>query len=158
MMQQPVCTGKFEKGGGFHYHRAEQMGKEIEIAVALGTDPALLIASVSALPEGFDEVMFASFLRGDRIPMTRGKNIGIQVPASAEFILEGVVPAKRAADGRAIRRSLRPLFQCRAISCFPPADRSRIERILSIRQPLSVFRRWKINIWEMRLSKFSALW
>jgi 4-hydroxy-3-polyprenylbenzoate decarboxylase len=83
---------QIQKGGGFHYHHAEQLGKTIEIAVALGTDPALLIASVSALPEGFDEVMFASFLRGDRIPMTRGKNIGIQVPANAEFILEGVVP------------------------------------------------------------------
>jgi 4-hydroxy-3-polyprenylbenzoate decarboxylase len=83
---------QIQKGGGFHYHRTEQMGKDIEIAVALGTDPALLIASLSALPEGFDEVMFASFLRGDRIPMTCGKNISIQVPASAEFILEGVVP------------------------------------------------------------------
>jgi UbiD family decarboxylase len=83
---------QIEKGGGFHYHRAEQLGRELEVAVALGTDPALLLASVSALPEGFDEVMFASFLRGDKIPMTRGKNITIQVPASAEFILEGVVP------------------------------------------------------------------
>jgi 4-hydroxy-3-polyprenylbenzoate decarboxylase len=51
-----------------------------------------LTASLSALPEGIDEVMFASFLRGEKIPMTRGKNITIQVPASAEFILEGVVP------------------------------------------------------------------
>ena len=84
---------QIQKGGGFHYHRAEQLGKDIEIAVALGTDPAVLFAAVSALPEGIDELMFASFLRGDRIPVTRGKNIGIQVPAHAEFILEGVVPS-----------------------------------------------------------------
>ncbi|MGD1045769.1 MAG: UbiD family decarboxylase [Bacteroidota bacterium] len=91
---------QIQKGGGFHYHRAEQLGKEIEVAVALGTDPALLFASVSALPEGFDEVMFASFLRGDRIPMTRGKNINVQVPAGAEFILEGVVsPNERRMEG-----------------------------------------------------------
>jgi UbiD family decarboxylase len=83
---------QIQKGGGFHYHHTEQLGKEIEIAVALGTDPALLFASVSALPEGFDEVLFASFLRGDPISMTRGKKVGIQVPANAEFILEGVVP------------------------------------------------------------------
>ncbi|MCX6121535.1 MAG: UbiD family decarboxylase [Ignavibacteriales bacterium] len=83
---------QIQKGGGFHYHHAEQLGKDIEVAVALGTDPALLFASISALPEGFDEVMFASFLRGDRIPMTRGKNISIHVPANAEFILEGIVP------------------------------------------------------------------
>jgi 4-hydroxybenzoate decarboxylase subunit C len=91
---------QIQKGGGFHYHRAEQLGRELEIAVALGTDPALMLASISALPEGMDEVQFASFLRGDRIPMVRGKNIGIQVPANAEFILEGVVqPAERRLEG-----------------------------------------------------------
>lgn len=91
---------QIQKGGGFHYHHAEQLGKEIEIAVALGTDPALLFAAVSALPEGIDELLFASFLRGDRIPITRGKNIGIQVPANAEFILEGVVlPNERRMEG-----------------------------------------------------------
>jgi 4-hydroxy-3-polyprenylbenzoate decarboxylase len=91
---------QIQKGGGFHYHRAEQLGKEIEIAVALGTDPAVLFAAVSALPEGIDELMFASFLRGERIPITRGKNIGIQVPAQAEFILEGVVhPNERRMEG-----------------------------------------------------------
>jgi 4-hydroxy-3-polyprenylbenzoate decarboxylase len=59
-----------------------------------------LFAAVSALPEGIDELMFASFLRGDRIPITRGKNIGIQVPANAEFILEGVVlPNERRMEG-----------------------------------------------------------
>jgi len=86
---------QIQKGGGFHYHRAEQLGKELEVAVALGTDPALLLATVSALPEGMDEVMFASFLRGERIPMTRGKNISIQLPANAEFILEGIVPPNK---------------------------------------------------------------
>jgi 4-hydroxybenzoate decarboxylase subunit C len=91
---------QIQKGGGFHYHRAEQLEREFEIAVALGTDPALLFASVSALPEGFDEVVFASFLRGDRIPMTRGKSIAVQVPANAEFIMEGVVPpAERRKEG-----------------------------------------------------------
>jgi UbiD family decarboxylase len=91
---------QIQKGGGFHYHRAEQLGKELEVAVALGTDPALLLATVSALPEGMDEVMFASFLRGEHIPMTRGKKISIQVPANAEFILEGIVPPnKRRMEG-----------------------------------------------------------
>ncbi len=91
---------QIEKGGGFHYHHAEQLGKDLEIAVALGTDPALLLASISALPEGIDEVMFASFLRGERIPMARGENMHIQVPANAEFILEGIVhPKERRMEG-----------------------------------------------------------
>ncbi len=83
---------QIQKGGGFHYHRAQKFKKEFEVAVALGTNPLLLFASISALPEGIDEVMFASFLGGERIPMVRGKKIGIHVPANAEFILEGTVP------------------------------------------------------------------
>ncbi|MEE9225209.1 MAG: UbiD family decarboxylase [Bacteroidota bacterium] len=86
---------QIQKGGGFHYFQAEKLGKPLEVAVALGTDPALLIATVAALPEGMDEVMFASFLRGKRIPMTRGQFISIDVPANAEFVLEGIVPPKK---------------------------------------------------------------
>ena len=84
---------QIQKGGGFHYHRAEQLGRDLEVAVALGTDPALLLASVSALPEGIDEVAFASFLRGAPVPLARGKSISTAIPANAEFVLEGIVPA-----------------------------------------------------------------
>lgn len=85
---------QIERGGGVHYFRAEQLGRDLEVAVALGTDPALLLATIAALPEGIDEVMFAAFLRGYAVPMVRGKSISIAVPANAEFVLEGVVPPK----------------------------------------------------------------
>ncbi len=82
---------QIQKGGGFHYYQAKKLGKEFEIAVALGTDPALLLATIAALPEGIDEVMFSGFLRGKRTRMVQGKTISIKVPADAEFILEGTV-------------------------------------------------------------------
>ena len=82
---------QIQKGGGFHYYQARKLGREFEIAVALGTDPALLLATVAALPEGIDEVMFSGFLRGKRTRMVRGKSVSIKVPADAEFILEGTV-------------------------------------------------------------------
>ncbi|ODS34242.1 MAG: hypothetical protein SCARUB_00616 [Candidatus Scalindua rubra] len=82
---------QIQKGGGFHYYQAKKLGKEFEIAVALGTDPALLLATVAALPEGIDEVMFSGFLRGKRTRMVQGKTVSINVPADAEFILEGTV-------------------------------------------------------------------
>ncbi len=85
---------QIQKGGGFHYHQAEKSGEGLEIAVALGTDPALLLATVAALPEGIDEAMFAGFLRNRRVEFTKGKMISVDVPASAEFILEGIVPHK----------------------------------------------------------------
>jgi 4-hydroxy-3-polyprenylbenzoate decarboxylase len=85
---------QIQKGGGFHYFQSEKMGKDLELAVALGTDPALTISTVAALPEGFDEAMFAGFLQGRRVEFTRGKTVSISVPASAEFVLEGVVPPR----------------------------------------------------------------
>jgi 4-hydroxy-3-polyprenylbenzoate decarboxylase len=83
---------QIQKGGGFHYYQAEKLGKPFELAVALGTDPALLLATIAALPENIDEAMFAGFLRGERTPFVRGKSIAIDVPAHAEFVLEGIVP------------------------------------------------------------------
>ncbi len=85
---------QIQKGGGFHYYQAEKSGSDLELAVALGTEPALLLATVAPLPEGIDEAMFAGFLQNKKVQFTRGKTISIPVPASAEFILEGIVPAK----------------------------------------------------------------
>lgn len=85
---------QIQKGGGFHYFQSEQMGKDLELAVALGTDPALLLATVAPLLEGLDEAMFAGFLRNRRVEFARGKTISLDVPASAEFILEGIVPVR----------------------------------------------------------------
>ena len=83
---------QIQKGGGFHYHRAEQRRQDLEVAVALGTDPALMLASIAALPEGMDEAVFAAFLRGSPTKFAKGTAVSISVPAAAEFVLEGVVP------------------------------------------------------------------
>jgi 4-hydroxybenzoate decarboxylase subunit C len=83
---------QIQKGGGFHYFQAEKLVQPLEVAVAIGTDPAFILATVAALPEGIDEVMFAGFLRNSRTRMTRAKTLSIDVPAEAEFILEGIVP------------------------------------------------------------------
>jgi 4-hydroxy-3-polyprenylbenzoate decarboxylase len=80
------------KGGGYHYHRAEQQNQPLDVAVVVGTDPALLLAAVAPLPEGFDEVAFAGLLRGRATEVTPGRTVDLQVPAHADFILEGQVP------------------------------------------------------------------
>jgi menaquinone biosynthesis decarboxylase len=91
---------QIQKGGGFHYYQADKLNKPFELAVALGTDPAMLLATVAALPEGIDEAMFAGFLRSKRTEIVRGRTISIDVPANAEFILEGVVhPRERRLEG-----------------------------------------------------------
>ncbi len=81
-----------QKGGGFHYYRAEQRGRPLEVAVVLGGDPALMLGAVLPLPEDVDEVAFSGLLRGQATGMVPARTLSMRVPASAEFILEGVVP------------------------------------------------------------------
>jgi len=91
---------QIQKGGGFHYFQAEKLGRPLELAVAIGTDPALLLATIAALPENVDEAMFAGFLRGGRTEFARARSLSIDVPAHAEFILEGTVaPGERRLEG-----------------------------------------------------------
>jgi UbiD family decarboxylase len=81
------------KGGRGHYWEAEQEGKDLEVAVVIGADPILMMSAILPLPEDVDEIAFAGLLRGKGIPMVRANTLSFRVPANAEFILEGVVPA-----------------------------------------------------------------
>jgi len=91
-MYEKNTTGmhwQIERGGSAH--AADARGKILDVAVAIGCDPLMLIASVAPLPEGMDEIAFAGYLRGKPTRMISAKTIGIDVPATAEFILEGTV-------------------------------------------------------------------
>jgi len=91
---------QIQKGGGFHYQNAEKMGQPLEMAVAVGGDPSLILAAIMPLPEGLDEVAFSGIVRGQRTPMVRAKSIDMKVPAQAEFIFEGVLrPGVRRLEG-----------------------------------------------------------
>ncbi|MGH9399008.1 MAG: UbiD family decarboxylase [Thermoanaerobaculia bacterium] len=80
------------KGGRGHHFEAERRGIELPAAVVLGGDPVLMLSAIFPLPEGFDELAVAGFIRGAPTPMVRARSIGLNVPASAEFVLEGHVP------------------------------------------------------------------
>ena len=80
------------KGGAAHFHEAKKLGKDLEVAVVLGGDPKMIFSAIAPLPEGMDELAFASYLRGKPKPMVPGKSISLSVPANAEFVIEGVVP------------------------------------------------------------------
>jgi 4-hydroxy-3-polyprenylbenzoate decarboxylase len=86
------------KGGGFHYHRAERRDRPLEVAVAIGADPCTLLSAVAPLPEGIDELAFAGFLRGAPTRLARARTLSIDVPADAEFVLEGIVPPRERRD------------------------------------------------------------
>jgi 4-hydroxy-3-polyprenylbenzoate decarboxylase len=72
----------------------------IHIAIALGGDPALIYAASAPLPPGVDEVVFAGWLRGSGVEMVKCRTVDLEVPAQAEFVLEGWVdPAERRVEG-----------------------------------------------------------
>ncbi len=89
---QILMHWQIQKGGGFHYWKAEQQGKALAASVAIGADPILYIAAVAPLPEGIDEVAFAGFLRNARVPLAHGKATNTVAPADAEIVIEGIVP------------------------------------------------------------------
>ena len=82
---------QIQKGGAFHADEASRRQEPMPVAVVCGTDPCLLLAAVSPLPEGMDEVSFSGFLRGKRTAVRRLGSGPLEVPANAEFILEGTV-------------------------------------------------------------------
>jgi 4-hydroxy-3-polyprenylbenzoate decarboxylase len=66
-------------------------GGRMEVAVALGLDPVTAYAASAPLPKHIDELMFAGFLRGAAVDVVRGVTVELEVPASAEIVLEGYV-------------------------------------------------------------------
>ncbi len=80
------------KGGAAHYDEAEKAGRDLEAAIVLGGDPALIFSAIAPLPEGVDEIAFSGYLRRRAVRMTKAKNLSMNVPADAEIIIEGVVP------------------------------------------------------------------
>jgi 4-hydroxy-3-polyprenylbenzoate decarboxylase len=88
------------KGGAQHYRIAERMGKRLEVAVALGADPALPFAATAPMPEGLDELLLAGFLRRERVELVKCVTVDLEVPASAQIVLEGYVePGERRREG-----------------------------------------------------------
>jgi UbiD family decarboxylase len=80
------------KGGGFHHAEAEARGEALPASVFLGGPPALILAAIAPLPENVPELMLASLIAGERLPLCPGPGPHPLV-ASAEIALVGRVPA-----------------------------------------------------------------
>ncbi len=80
------------KTGARHFRRAKELGlRRLEVAVALGGDPALAYTATAPLPDGIDEWMFAGFLRRRSVATVGCKTVDLEVPADADLVLEGYV-------------------------------------------------------------------
>lgn len=91
---------QLHKVGAEHYRKSEAESRRIQVAVALGDDPAITFSAIAPLPPAIDEMLFAGFLRRKPVELVRGKTVDVHVPASAEFVLEGYVdPFERRPEG-----------------------------------------------------------
>ena len=93
---------QIHKGGAEHHRRAEESksGQRMDVAIALGGDPAMVYAASAPLPPGVDEVVFAGWLRGAPVELVKCRTVDLEVPAEAEIILEGYVdPTERRLEG-----------------------------------------------------------
>ena len=72
----------------------------MEVAVAIGADPASCYAASAPLPYGIDEFLLAGFIRNKSVPLVKCKTVDLEVPANAEIILEGYIdPSEMRLEG-----------------------------------------------------------
>src|SRR5450759_3191055 len=88
-----------QRGGAldFRDHDLHYPGQPFPIAVALGADPASILGAVTPVPDSLSEYQFAGLLRGAKTELVKCLGSDLQVPASAEIVLEGVIHADEAA-------------------------------------------------------------
>ena len=83
---------QIHKGGGYHYHEAEARNESLPLTLFIGGPPALIMAAIAPLPENLPELMLASLLLGEKLPMVRDPAGGHNLVAFAEFAAKGSVP------------------------------------------------------------------
>jgi 4-hydroxy-3-polyprenylbenzoate decarboxylase len=91
---------QIHKHGAHHHRRAEERRRRLEVACAIGTDPALTFAAAAPLPDDVDEMLLAGFVRREPVPLVKCVTVDVEVPATAEIVLEGYVdPEERRREG-----------------------------------------------------------
>ena len=90
------------RGGAldFRDHQLASPGQPFPVAVVLGCDPATILGAVTPVPDSLSEYQFAGLLRGGKTELVKCIGSALQVPASAEIVLEGVIhPGEMALEG-----------------------------------------------------------
>ena len=99
---QVIMRWLAHRGGALDFREWQQArpGEPFPVAVALGADPATILAAVTPVPDTLSEYAFAGLLRGSRTEVAHCLGSELQVPASAEFVLEGhIQPGETALEG-----------------------------------------------------------
>ena len=88
------------QGLGTHMARAEELDQPLDVAIVNGCDPVLLYVSQAKVPQGVNELTVAGGIRGEPVEVVKCLTVDLEVPATAEIIIEGrVLPGKRVMEG-----------------------------------------------------------
>ena len=91
---------QIHKGGGYHYFAAEQQNQPLPLTLFIGGPPALMLAAIAPLPENVPELLLASLLLGEKLPLVPDTLGGHALVAEAEFAVKGqVLPHERRPEG-----------------------------------------------------------
>lgn len=90
------------RGCSRHLRKAAELGRNLEVAVAIGVDPLVILAAATPLPIDLSEWLFAGLYAGQGIHLAKCKTVDLEVPAESELVLEGTItPGETAVDGPA---------------------------------------------------------
>ena len=88
------------RGGARHLRKAAERGKKLEVAIALGVDPLIIMAAATPIPVDLSEWLFAGLYGGSGVKLAKCKTVDLEVPADSEFVLEGTItPGEVLPDG-----------------------------------------------------------
>jgi len=79
------------KDARLHITRSWQMGKSVEVAAAWGIDPLFMLIGSQTFPKNVSEYEYLGGVKGEPIPVVKGKTTNLLLPANAEFVVEGII-------------------------------------------------------------------
>jgi 4-hydroxy-3-polyprenylbenzoate decarboxylase len=79
------------KVGAAHWREMAEKGEKMSVVIAIGADPASVYSASAPLPPTIDEFLFAGFLRKSPVPLAKAVTCDLEVPAEAEFVIEGYI-------------------------------------------------------------------
>ena len=89
--KKAIMHWQVHKRGALHYQMNKDNMQKTEVAIIIGADPATVFSAVAPVPEGLDKFLFAGITRKKGIDLVKCRTIDVEVPASAEIVLEGYV-------------------------------------------------------------------
>ena len=89
--KKAIMHWQIHKRGALHYQMNKENSQKTEVAIVIGADPATVFSAVAPVPEGLDKFLFAGITRKKGIDLVKCRTIDVEVPATAEIVLEGYV-------------------------------------------------------------------